>query len=155
MDEHNEHEEQEEPDEHKERRSLVVECPHCHTRVVPLKNNICPACRSDMSDLEGVDPNMVACTIHESEELPTFCFSCNRYTERTVRVSGDKESTLEKFFFARASPESTTNVIIFLPQCEQCAELEEPEPVEVDYDHQTMTFVAHTGFKDRVLTSRK
>ena len=134
-----------------ERPSLIVECPHCHARVLPKANNICPACRSDMSDLQDVDPNQVAFTIRESEELPSFCYSCNRYTERRIRVSADKESNLETALFGLASPEKTTNVIIYLPQCEECAQWKEPERVSADYDHQTITIVVHKGFRDRVL----
>jgi hypothetical protein len=138
-----------------ERHSLIVECPHCHTRVLPKANNICPACRNDMSDLEGVDPNQVSLSIHESEELPSFCYSCNMYTERYVRVSGDKESDLEALLFGRRAPEDTSNVIMNLPQCEQCGEIDEPEPVDVDYEHQKMTFVVHRGFRERVFQLRE
>src|SRR5258706_3469682 len=136
------------------RLPLIVECPHCHVRVLPLSNNICPACRNDMSDLQGVDPNQVSLTIRESEELPSFCYSCNRYTERQIRVSGDKESDLEKALFGLASPEKTTNVIIYLPQCEECAEWKEPERISVDYEHQAITIVVHKGFREHVLQLR-
>ena len=135
--------------------SPIIECPHCYTKVIPLANNICPACRNDMSDLEGVDPNQVSLSIHESEELPSFCYSCNMYTERYIRVSGDKESDLEVLLFGRSSPEATSNVIINLPQCEQCSEIDEPKPVDVDYDHQKMTFVVHREFRERVFQLRK
>jgi len=138
-----------------ERPSLIVECPHCHTRVVPKANNICPACRNNMLELQGVNPNQVSLSIHESEELPSFCYSCNTYTERYVRVSADKESDLEVLLFGRSLPEATSNVIINLPQCEQCGEMDEPEPVDVDYDHQKMTFVVHRGFRERVFQLRK
>ena len=137
-----------------ERSSLIVECPHCHVRVLPRANNICPACRNDMSDLQDVDLNQVSLTIRESEELPSLCYSCNHYTERRIRVSGDKESDLEKALFGQASPEKTTNVIIYLPQCEECAEWKEPERISVDYEHQAITIVVHKGFRDRVLQLR-
>jgi hypothetical protein len=137
-----------------ERPALVVECPHCHVRVIPKANNICPACQNDMSNLQDVDPNQVSLVISESEELPTFCYSCNRYTERTIRASSDKESDLEKALFGWASPENTSNVIIYLPECEECAEWKEPELVNVDYDHQTITIVVHKGFQERVLQLR-
>ncbi len=129
---------------------MVIECPHCHTRVIPRKDNTCPACHNDISDLKDVDPNVVSMVIHESQELPPFCYSCNSYTERHVRVSADKESYLENLILGPASPEKTSNVIIFLPQCELCAELGIPEPVGVDYDHQTMKFLVHRDFRDRV-----
>src|SRR4030095_11195414 len=122
-----------------EKPSLVVECPHCHKKVVPKANNICPSCREDMSDMEGVDPNQTALTIREADELPSFCYSCNMYTERQIRISADKESVMENMVFGSCSPEETSNVIVYIPQCEVCSDLNDPEPVEVDYEHQTMT----------------
>lgn len=131
----------------------IIECPHCHVKVLPTADNICPACRENMSDLQGVNPNQVALTIHESEKLPSFCFSCNRYTERTVRVSGDDDSDLPLLF--RRSEENTSNVILYLPQCENCSESGEPEPLDVDYEYQKMTIVVHRGFRDRVFEQRE
>ena len=141
-------------EEMEERLPLIVECPHCHVRVLPLSNNICPACRNDMSDLQDVDPNQVSLTIREAEKLPSFCYSCNRYTERRIRFSADKESDLETALFGLASPEKTTNVIIYLPQCEECAEWKEPERIGVDYEHQTITILVHKGFRDHVFQLR-
>jgi hypothetical protein len=46
--------------------------------------------------------------------------------------------------------EGTTNVFIHLPQCESCAEVEDPTPHYVDYEHQSMTFVVNKKFKERV-----
>jgi hypothetical protein len=135
--------------------SVFVECPHCYTKILPLADNTCPACQGDLSNLDGVDTNKVSFLIYESEKLPPYCYSCNQYTEQEVRVSGDQESILSKFLEGNVLPEQTTNVIIFLPQCEICAELEDPEPVEVDYELQTMTFVVHTGFHDRVIQFRE
>jgi hypothetical protein len=143
--------------------SEIVECPHCYTRVLPLANNICPACQNNIFDMQDVDPNQVSLSLHESEELPAFCYSCNQYTERHVRVSGDKESDLEKvilglgILFTRPSKRTevgTTNVIIYLPQCEQCGEYNNPEPIDVDYERQTMTFIVQRGFHDRVFQLR-
>lgn len=142
-------------EEQEKNESIVVECPHCHTKIMPLADNTCPACQGNLSDLAGVDPNKVSLLIHESEELPTYCYSCNQYTEEEVRISGDQESILSKFLFGDVSPEQTSNVVIFLPQCETCSEIEDPEPVEVDYELQTMTFVVHTGFHDRVIQFRE
>lgn len=135
--------------------SIFVECPHCHTKVMPHADNTCPACQCNLSNLDGVAPNKVSFLIHESEKLPPYCYSCNQYTEQEIRVSGDQESILSKFFMGNVSPEQTTNVIIFLPQCEVCSEEEDPEPIEVDYDLQTMTFMVHTGFRDRTIQSRE
>lgn len=135
--------------------SVIVECPHCHTRVIPKSNNLCPACQEDISDLQDTDPNQVAFTIHESEELPSYCVSCNMYTERIVRASADDESGILTAIFGLSAPDNTSNVILYLPQCEMCDELEGPQLVEVDYEHQTMTLVVHRGFRDRVIQLRE
>ena len=142
-----------ESEEMEERSSAVIECPHCHVKVLPTANDICPACRKDISDTQGVDPNQVSLTLHESEELPSFCYSCNLYTERTVRISGDGETGLPSLF---PKPEvDTSNVIIYLPQCEVCGERNDPEPLDVDYEYQKMTFVVHKGFRERVFQVRE
>ena len=139
---------------------MFIECPHCHTRVLPSKDNICPACRMDISDMDGVDPNMVSLTVHESEQLPYHCYLCDVYTDRFVKLEGDKESSLEKGLrllglfltppWLKRTDEFTANVYIYLPQCESCAELEDPTPLRVDYEEQTMTFVVHKKFKERI-----
>jgi hypothetical protein len=145
-----------ENDEEQEKNaSIFVECPHCHTKILPRADNTCPACQRDLSNLTGVNPNKVSFLIYETEELPSYCYSCNRHTEQEVRVSGDQESVLSNFLTGDVSPEQTSNVIIFLPQCETCAEIEDPEPVEVDYELQTMTFVVHAGFRDRAIQLRE
>ena len=140
--------------EMEERPSLIVECPHCHVRVLPMANNICPSCRNDMTNLEDVDPDQVSLVIHEAEKLPSYCYSCNRYTERYIRVSADRESDLETALFGRPLPENTTNIIIYLPECEDCAEINTPTKTSADYDHQTITLIVHKGFRDRVLQMR-
>ena len=137
-----------------ERPSLIVECPHCHVRVVPMENNICPACRENIQYLQNTNFQSVAFTLHESEELPSYCHSCNAHTERLVRVAADKESSLDTIIFGESSPEHTSNVIIFLPECENCSD-EEIELVEVDYDKQTMKIMVFPGFQERVLQFRE
>lgn len=145
-----------ENDEEQEKNaSIFMQCPHCFTKILPHADNTCPACQGDLSSLVGVNPNKVSFLIHESEELPLCCYSCGQYTELEVRVSGDQESIISKFFMGNVSPEDTSNVVIFLPQCQFCAETEDPEPVEVDYDNQTMTFAVHTRFRDQVLQLRE
>ena len=136
-------------------KSIMIVCPHCHTRVLPKADNTCPACQSDLSDLEDVDPNLIVLAIHELEELPTFCYSCNRYTERLVRVSGDRRSIIKDAIFGHVAPEDTSNVIIYLPQCEECGDRGGPEPIDVDYENQTMSFLVQKQFRERVIQARE
>ncbi len=139
---------------------MIAECPHCHTRVLPKADNICPACRENILDTHDVDPNMVSLSVRESQDLPPYCYRCNSYTERFVQIEGDPEPAWEKIVrvlgsvlvppWKRQTDEGTTNVFIKLPQCETCAGLEDPTPLYVDYDEQSMTFIVHRGFRERV-----
>lgn len=137
-----------------EKVPLTIECPHCHVRVIPMADNLCPACREDVTYIQSADSNRVTLILHESEELPSYCYSCNMHTDRIVRITADEESTLATLFLGENSPENTTNIIIHLPECELCSDLD-IELVEVDYDKQTMKIMAHPGFREKVLQLRK
>jgi hypothetical protein len=106
--------------------------------------------------MQDVDPNMVSLTVRESQELPPYCYLCNSYTDRSVRIEGDPEASWETMIrvlvphWKRQTDEGTTNVFINLPQCEVCAEREAPAPLYIDYEQQTMTFVVHKDFRERV-----
>jgi hypothetical protein len=112
----------------------------------------------DMSDTHDVDPKLLSLIVRESDDLPPYCYLCNSYTERYVKVVGDKGTFLDQslgslvtlFLPTRKIEEDTSNVFVRLPQCETCAELEEPSPLSVDYENQSMTFVVNIGFKERV-----
>ncbi|MBV6400479.1 MAG: hypothetical protein CNIPEHKO_00766 [Anaerolineales bacterium] len=137
-----------------ESHPLIIECPHCHTNVIPMADNHCPNCGENVLDMSGVDLNHVAFFVNESEEFPPCCYSCGRFTERLIRVSSDQESGLETLIFGEQPPENTSNVIVYLPECERCSE-SEVELIEVDYEHQMMKIMVHRGFRDRVLQYRQ
>ena len=146
---------------------MFVECPHCYTSVLPLENNICPACRKDMSDTRSTDPRLASLLVHESSSLPPYCFSCNSPTKRyamikeEVTIGGD--SPMAKFivvliaiislrlWITRWNIEGKkSTVVVHIPQCEQCARSGKPKPDHVDFEEQSMTFIVHKGFRDRV-----
>lgn len=133
---------------------LIVECPHCHTNVIPYVDNTCPNCGEDVLDMAGVDLSRGAFFVYESEEFPPCCYSCGRFAERLIRVTSDQESGLETLLFSNRPPENTSNVIVYLPECELCSE-SEVELVEVDYEHQRMKIMVHQGFQERVLRFRE
>ena len=133
---------------------LIVECPHCHIRVIPKPDHTCPNCHEDVADMTGVDPNQVTLTVSETEEFPPYCYSCNRYTDQFVRVSTRDESGIERLLFGTRLPEDTSDIIVFLPVCELCIG-KEVELVEADYDRQTITIMVHRGFQDRVIQFRE
>ena len=104
--------------------------------------------------MTGVNPDRVPLVVSEMDEFPTYCYSCNQYTDQYVRVSSDGESSIERLIFGELQPENTTNIIVHLPVCELCSE-KEIQLVEADYDSQTMKIMVHPGFRDRVLQYRE
>ena len=144
--------------------SGITECPHCHVKILPTKDNYCPACRMDLASPEDVDSNQVSLTIHEDEPLPSYCFQCGRFTERTVSVEGDEESDLARAVRRLGNllphadlrtDEDTANVFISMPQCENCSESNTIQSMHVDFDQQTITFLVHQDFKNRVTQLRE
>ncbi len=149
---------------------MVIECPHCHRRVLPSENNICPACRKDISDTRGVDPNLVSLVLSDCTKLPPYCYSCNSPTERYVKIEEKVEiggdSPLAKAFLTLTTVLSPLvghvtlsaprtggekhAVNIRIPQCEQCAKKGKPTPEHVNFKQETMTLIVHRGFRDRV-----
>src|SRR5262245_27903201 len=104
----------------------IKECPHCHVRVLPMANNICPACRNDMSNTSDIDPDFVSLIVGENDDLPPYCYSCNRYAESYVRVeseTGPPWVKIVSFLAPRQSSsrpynrgnDETSKVIIYLP----------------------------------------
>lgn len=133
---------------------MIVECPHCHIRVIPRADNTCPNCQENVADMTGVNPSWVSLSVSERDEYPTYCYSCNQYTDQYVRVAADNDSAVVRLLFGDPLPEHTSNIIVFLPVCESCIE-NEVELVESDYDRQAMKIMVHRGFRDRVLQYRE
>jgi hypothetical protein len=114
--------------------------------------------KMSMSDTRAVDHERVSLMVQETDDLPPYCYLCNSYTERYVKIVGDKGTLLDRSLGAVVTiflppgkiEENTSNVFVELPQCETCAELEEPSPIHVDYENQAMTFVVNISFKERV-----
>lgn len=139
--------------EEENEKPIIIECPHCHSRIIPLANNLCPSCREDISSNFNVNTRQVVLTLNESEELPPYCHSCGAPTDRFIRIAADEESNLGTLFFGEQSPQDTSNVIVYLPECELCID-KEIEFVEVDYDKQIMKIMVDIRFQERVIQFR-
>ncbi len=132
---------------------MLEDCPHCYTRVVPMTDGTCPACRKNVRDLAGVDPDRVTMTVAQGDVLPGVCCACGRETSRFVRVISTKgDPGLLGLIVAMlvycvavamslAFAYKTSRVIeVHLPQCDSCGAGGPPKPRYVDYDNVRMTF---------------
>ena len=143
----------------------MIECPHCHTRVLPAASGRCPACGKSLTDREGADPMRTSMTIRENARLPAVCYRCGTPTDRHVTVrhkwkaSGDSWIAralallmvpfwplwLLLWWLLGRSPRHS--IRMRLPQCVPCSQLEAPNAQHVDFGAGEMTFVVHKGFR--------
>ena len=146
-------------------QAMMVECPHCHTKVWPQPDGTCPACRKNTQDKRGTDPSKTTMSVAYGEELPGLCCHCGRQTSRYFRVvrsitRTDNEAAGAGIVVASIRglvagllgwwlSRSRDLVIVELPQCDPCAAAEgPPSPRHVDFGRQRMTFVVHRNLKD-------
>lgn len=153
---------------------MIIECPHCYTRVMPGPEGECPACRKNTRDTAGTDPAKTAMSIPNQASLPPVCCECGRPTDRyvkvtrSVRVQGAAEGsggTLASIglwllggftIFASSGHSRGTSgdvIVIHMPQCPLCGAEGPPSPKSVNAEELRMTFVVHKVFKEKAVKS--
>jgi hypothetical protein len=66
--------------------SMLVECPHCHRRVLPLVGGECPACHENTADAGSGNPDETLLTIMEVTKYPDISCNCMEPTTNRIRV---------------------------------------------------------------------
>lgn len=145
--------------------SMLIDCPHCYTRIVPKSDGSCPACQQDTRDTTGLDLSRTSIRVSQGDLLPPVCCGCGQQTSRVVSVyrktsPAEEPSTIfGTVIFGLVSwsiglwlmlrgMANTTVVEIKMPQCEACAGRGPPEPRYVDFGNARMTLVVHRNLKD-------
>lgn len=151
---------------------MIVECPHCYTRVWPTPQGECPACRKSIHDATDTDPAKTSISVRDLSQLPPHCCDCGRSTDRYVKVvrrisrKTDVADSAAGLFsvlalliswlflpFALMSGlrERTADVVVVeMPQCEVCGESGKPAPIRVNSEELRMTFVVHKDFSKQI-----
>lgn len=149
---------------------MLIDCPHCCTRIVPKSDGICPACQKDTRDTTGLDPSRTSIHVNQGDVLPPVCCECGQPTSRSVSVyrkasgRGQPSTTVGLVVFALLSWSvglyltlrglaNATVAQVRIPQCEACAKRGPPQPRYVDYGNARMTFVVHKNLKDAMTDS--
>jgi hypothetical protein len=148
---------------------MLVECPHCYTKVLPTADNICPACRKDINSLRNINPNLTSISFGERIILPSCCYSCGLDTQRLVTIREKVEiggaSSFEKlvlfwvnlrykiYGWSTESGEGKKyDLSVKIPQCETCAKQNgKPVPNHVDFENRVVTFIVHKRFKVKLI----
>ena len=155
---------------------MIVECPHCYSKVMPSVSGECPSCRHNIHDLQDVEPEKTALTISSCDRLPPVCCDCGNSTQRYVtvtrKVSHKKEPDsgagvalilgmlVSWIFWIVAAVKGLRTrtqdlIIVELPQCELCGTLGPPAPIRVNSEELHMTFVVNQKLKQQVQAERE
>jgi hypothetical protein len=144
---------------------MLINCPHCYTRIVPKSDGSCPACQKNTQDTTGLDVSRTSIHVSQGDILPAVCCDCGQPTSRTVAVyrkssGGDEPSTalglaiivlvswLAGLLLLLRGAANKSVAQVKIPQCEACAERGSPEPRFVDFANARMTFIVHKNLKD-------
>ena len=148
---------------------MLVDCPHCYTRVVPKSDGTCPACQREMALEDGVRSTWTTMKISQGAHLPPVCCECGSRTRRYVHVDADTGSGPKAWLEIIASLTSwpstlwmfwqtmkrTSCVRVRMPQCSECGRSGKPKPRRVDFPNATMTFVVHRRFQHAVTSEEE
>lgn len=155
----------------------MIECPHCHTVVLPQKNGNCPACMKDTNSPPEIQTSKIP--LRRGCAMPDVCYKCGDYSHRSVKVAfteprheeAEESSSglwilsmifgllgflivaLAKLFQALMSlgtrmDDRGTTVAFRIRQCRSCGRRGEPYPHRVWFDEGEMDFVVHPTFAD-------
>jgi hypothetical protein len=153
---------------------MMLECPHCHRRVLPLASGECPACHENTTDKLHANENVTLLSIMEATKFPKTCCTCNEPTENLVnvqrsgRMAGVSEPKREStsagdalflsflglfgkliYAFSHVSDGSGAGVStlkIRVPQCKQCAAKKRIEPASADLEHHRLSILVDRCF---------
>src|SRR4051812_909327 len=127
---------------------MLLECPHCHRRVLPLASGECPSCHKNTADTHNANHNVTLLSITEATTFPATCCTCNAQTNNLVKVHrsgkmagasrpGEKSTSaadglalsifglfgkLAYLFWqaGRQSEPGSSSLRIYVPQCKRC-----------------------------------
>jgi hypothetical protein len=138
---------------------MLLDCPHCHRRVLPMSDFSCPACRGD-TRAETVDDRSEV-RLAPGDDLPPLCMACGQPTidrvsiQEQVTIGG--HSWLFQLFLMLTSPSwfaadrraiegKTSQFSMRIPVCKTCQGRAELQPSYVNFEHRTATFLVHGAF---------
>lgn len=70
------------------RPTVLVECPHCQTRVDPShRNGICAKCNGTVNEIDGVNPNRALLVMRATGRMPEVCCQCGMPTTEMTSIA--------------------------------------------------------------------
>jgi hypothetical protein len=139
---------------------MIVECPHCHTRVLPKSGDICPACGSATKHTADTVTTDTTLAVRPGMAFPPICIVCgkeqSRYHTITRRQyvasdSSNRDSSLGMglllgvFGLLLRLPflRSARSVAVEVPICRECEKFAKDRLRYVNFEESTMTLIVH------------
>jgi hypothetical protein len=146
---------------------MIIECPYCHTRILPKADGSCPACGKNTQDRLGTDANKTSLVVSPGMRLPGICIICGGPAAELQCISkrhhmgedsnkgqssvglglmGGALGWLLRIFFMRGS----RSVAVDVPVCKGCNKQVNEAVRYVNHERGTMTFIVHRNVKDEI-----
>jgi len=144
-----------------EKKSGIVECPHCYTRVIARDDGSCPACGENTGDLSGTNPNETIVTVTPCQKLPDCCMLCGQSGTKHYQIGGTSGDDITMSISASivgfiaalftgfgffSLPRDDMPFSVKIPLCSRCAR-PLPRPIHIDTENYQMRFLAHIQFR--------
>lgn len=143
---------------------MIIECPHCFTKVIPKIDDSCPSCRKNVNIRSSNSINYQLLNVSERNRFPDICFKCGMRTtvRRTFRNSKTNWMTdFERVFYAFLSYLIFRNVLLVsksgttyktridIPICNECySKNKNIDPEYFNPEEGQISYIVHKKFKD-------
>lgn len=139
---------------------MIIACPNCHSRVLPMADERCPSCLADTRAPKTTP--LTSLQLTPGDELPSICVLCGSASADWFNLVEQETIGGENFLvklivfvfsplrFARMPPElngRTTELGLRLPLCATCKRADaRPVPTFVNFARRTITLLVHDKF---------
>jgi len=143
----------------------IIECPHCHRRVVPADSGACPSCGKNVADQDALNTQMRVLVVRGQMSFPQLCFNCGEPARRWVKIeisNVDAMTSVRRGLVSRifmfggllsAFEAAKHDIFVTLkpPICDSCRKRGiKPETQSYDLEDREMRVVVHRRFRDGV-----
>jgi hypothetical protein len=156
---------------------MIQECPHCHRKVLPRRDDTCPSCSKNVLDVKDVDLNRSALDFTFGVKMPECCHQCGVFTRnrQAMRLNSGTRPPVESRILTHAiahlipglgmllrardeerHPSEFVQMNLEIPTCDTCtAEIYRKGPgIEASYMdllERRVTVIVHKDFKREFL----
>jgi endogenous inhibitor of DNA gyrase (YacG/DUF329 family) len=156
---------------------MVIECPHCFTKVIADNNHICPSCGKNVNEIDIERSSKTSCVIQYNDNLPKYCIHCGKSTSDIVKFETDIEggNSDKKFilynllimilsFLAVFTGwlilaqynKNVQNYLLHYPICDSCKNAKlKLEIKNIDFKNERITVIVNKVFKNEFEASKR